>query len=426
MCVRLVEMKEAMADFAATFDADLFSCDDARAIVKEAAAIQHVAATIKALAAVRAAQAKDHKAGGHRTAEEHLAHTTGTSLSEARETLNLGRRLVHQPDVADAARRGELSPTQASAIADAVAANPTASSELLDAARSGGSLAELKDRCSQIKADASDRETLRRNIHKRRRLRAWTDQQGEWHIHGTGNPEDGAQIMAAITPRAEQRFEEARRSGEHEHPDAYRFDALVDLSTEATTADDSNSPVESEHREADVSETGMRPARQARRGAPVKLIVRVDLTTLIRGCPVEGETCELIGYGPIAVSTLHDLLRRGDAFITAVLTKAKALAGVVHLGRAPNAYQLTALEWLYPTCAAQGCAATSAHLQSDHRVDWARCHLTVLDWLDRLCSHHHSLKTRDNWALVDGTGKRPFVPPTDPRHPNHPPNGPPP
>lgn len=415
MCVRLVEMKEAMTVFATGFDADAYSGEEARAIVKVAAAIEHIAATIKALAAVRAAQSNDHKAAGHRTAEEHLAHSTGTSLSGARDTLNLGRRLSRQPDVADAARRGQLSPTQAAAIADAVDADPTASPELLDAARSGGSLAELKDRCAQVKADVAERETRRLEIHRRRKLRSWTDPQGEWHLQGTANPEVGAQIMAAITPLAERRFEEARSSGLHEHPDAYRLDALVELCTDATTEADPDT--------RSAGETPSRPGRRARRGAPVKLILRVDLTTLIRGHPTGGETCELVGYGPIAVSTVHDLVQRGDPFITAVLTKAKALAGVVHLGRAPNAYQQTALQWLYPTCAALGCAATSAHLQSDHRVDWARCHLTVIDWLDRLCRHHHNLKTRDGWALVHGSGKRPFVAPTDVRHPNHHPTG---
>jgi hypothetical protein len=34
-----------------------------------------------------------------------------------------------------------------------------------------------------------------------------------------------------------------------------------------------------------------------------------------------------------------------------------------------------------------------------------------------LCDGHHDQKTRDGWALVEGKGKRPFVPPDDPRHP---------
>lgn len=44
-------------------------------------------------------------------------------------------------------------------------------------------------------------------------------------------------------------------------------------------------------------------------------------------------------------------------------------------------------------------------------------HTTVLDLLDRLCSHHHDLKTIDNWVLLDGRGNRAFVPPDDPRNP---------
>jgi len=46
-------------------------------------------------------------------------------------------------------------------------------------------------------------------------------------------------------------------------------------------------------------------------------------------------------------------------------------------------------------------------------------HITVLELLDRLCRYHHRLKTTNGWALVDGTGKRDFVPPEDPRHPRY-------
>jgi hypothetical protein len=58
-------------------------------------------------------------------------------------------------------------------------------------------------------------------------------------------------------------------------------------------------------------------------------------------------------------------------------------------------------------------------LEVDHRDDWAKTRRTIFDLLDRLCRHHHDLKTRDNWALVDGRGKRAFVPPDDRRHPRH-------
>jgi hypothetical protein len=45
-------------------------------------------------------------------------------------------------------------------------------------------------------------------------------------------------------------------------------------------------------------------------------------------------------------------------------------------------------------------------------------HETVLDNLDRLCPRCHRRKTHDGWALVPGQGRRPLVPPDDPRHPN--------
>jgi len=43
----------------------------------------------------------------------------------------------------------------------------------------------------------------------------------------------------------------------------------------------------------------------------------------------------------------------------------------------------------------------------------------MLELLDRLCRYHHRLKTTKGWALVEGSGKRDFVPPEDPRHPRY-------
>jgi hypothetical protein len=125
--------------------------------------------------------------------------------------------------------------------------------------------------------------------------------------------------------------------------------------------------------------------------------------------------CELAGFGPVAVSAVRDLLDTADPFLAAVVTKGKEVVGVAHLGRRPTAAQQTALEWLYPTCAVEGCSSV-AWLENDHRIDWAKRRVTVLDLLDRLCSHHHDLKSLDRWGLVEGRGKRAFVPPDDPRH----------
>jgi hypothetical protein len=120
----------------------------------------------------------------------------------------------------------------------------------------------------------------------------------------------------------------------------------------------------------------------------------------------------------VAVSAIRDLLDTADPFLAAVVTAGEAVVGVAHLGRRPRAVQQTALEWLYPSCAVQGCSA-STFLENDHRVAWAQSRFTVFDLLDRLCPHHHDRKTLEGWALVEGRGKRAFVAPHDPRHPRH-------
>jgi hypothetical protein len=146
--------------------------------------------------------------------------------------------------------------------------------------------------------------------------------------------------------------------------------------------------------------------------------MRLDWDGFLAGQVREGDTCELVGYGPLAMSAVHDLLEMGDPFVTAILTKAEEVVGVAHLGRRPNAYQQSALKWLYPCCAAQGCV-DQISLETDHRIDWAKTHFTAFDLLDKLCRFHHRLKTTEGWALVEGRGKRAFVPPEDPRHPRH-------
>src|SRR5262249_4639726 len=77
-----------------------------------------------------------------------------------------------------------------------------------------------------------------------------------------------------------------------------------------------------------------------------------------------GEACERAGYGPGAVAAIRDLIDTGDPFLAAVVTKGEKVVGVAHLGRRANASQQSALEWLYPTCAAEGCSSL-AWLQND-------------------------------------------------------------
>ena len=379
-----------MARYAAGFDAVVRA--DLSSVIADAAAIESMATTLKALAAARAAELECWKRSGHRSAADALAAATGTSIAAAGETIRTGARLGAQPALAAAARAGRLSVEQVRLIATAVAESPTSEASLLRAA-ARGSLGELRDACAAVIAAAHpDPDERGRHIGRQRRVRHFTDIRGVWHLNAQGRPADGARIMAALGTEGERIFAEARRQGRREPTEAYLFDALVGLCTGQ--------------------------AAPARGSARAKIIVRVDLETLLRGYPAGGECCELVGYGPIPVGAVTDMIQSGDPFLAAVATRGQALVGVAHLRRRVTAAQQTALEWLYPSCAVAGCAA-QAYLENDHRIDWSKTHFTLLDLLDRLCRHHHRLKTREHWALVAGRGKRAFVAPDDPRHPRH-------
>lgn len=354
-----------------------------------------MAASVKALAAARVAETDLWKQDGDRSAAHHLARTTGVSVGHAQETLTTARRLHDLPATAAEALSGKLSASQTALIADAASAEPEAETQLLDRSRTA-SVGELRDDCARARASACDLEARRLRIREHRFLRGYSDSDGAGHLHLRDNPETVAEIMGAIEPIRNDLFNAARTEGRREPLEAYAADAMLELARRAGGANDS----------------------KRQRATRAKILVRVDLDALLRGAPITGETCELAGYGPIAVSAVRDLVETGDPFLAAIVTKGPAVAGVAHRGRRARAHQQSALEWLYPTCAVEGCNGV-AFLENDHREDWAKTRFTLLELLDRLCPHHHDLKTTEGWALVEGRGKRPFVPPDDPQHPRN-------
>jgi hypothetical protein len=390
MCERLGELRKAMSAYALGFDAALVPAGVAAGLVEQAAAIEHAAAAVKAMAAERVAETELWKREGDRSPAHHLARTTGSTVSQAAQALETAKRLKSLPATATAARRGDLSPQQAAAIADAAAADPRAEADLLGRAEDV-SLQELREEAARKKAAATDVEARHRKIYQERSAREWVDGEGAWNFHARGTVDDGAAVMARLTDIQDRLFNAARREGRREPREAYAFDAFVQLATNEE-----------------------RPATARGR---TKLLVRVDFEALLRGYPVDGEVSEIAGFGPVPVSVVDRLLADPQTFLAAVVTKGKAVTGVAHLGRQPTAAQRSALEWLYPTCAVEGCSAPTR--QFDHRAEWARTHRTTFDFLDGLCGHHHDKKTYEGWALVEGTGKRAFVPPEDPRHPGN-------
>src|SRR5919199_1164279 len=230
MCDRLVELREGMARYAAGFDAALLNVAHVEQVVRLAAAIEGIAATLKSVASARLVSVSSLK-GGERSVAHHLARLVGTSVAEARESVETGRRLEALGEVAGASRAGELSARQSAVLADAAAADPRAEGRLVELARRS-SLAELRQECARVKAAACpDLEARRRAIHDGRSLRTYTDAEGAWNLRMRDNPEVGAQVMAALEPVRDRLFRKARAEERREPLEAYAADALVEVAT---------------------------------------------------------------------------------------------------------------------------------------------------------------------------------------------------
>jgi Domain of unknown function (DUF222) len=370
--------------------------------------IERRAASTKLLLARRVEEAGRWNRDGHRSAAEQLAAIAGTSVAAARNQLETSKRVRKLPATEQALRAGKLSGAKAEAIAAAAEVAPEAEADLLDGAEDAP-LAVIRERC--LRARAKDRDAAHARIRKGRSLKEFPDAEGGWNVVVRGPVEAGAAFRAAHRPIVDELFTTARAEGRREPYEAYAFDAFIELARRAAN---------------DTSATGETPTTgPGAEAAPAKAkatpagylgIIRIDHTALRRGSVEGDEVCEIVGLGPIPVSVARGLL--GDAILKLVITKGVDIANVTHLGRSATVAQQVALWWKSAACTVLGCTRTQ-RLQNDHRHEWAKTKRTRVDELDPLCKHHHDLKTRHNWALIEGDRPRPMVPPDNPRHPTY-------
>ncbi len=356
--------------------------------------VERLAASAKTLLAARVEESGDWKRAGARSAAAHLARLSGAGVRAARRMLEHSRDLAGLAEVAAAVRAGGLSAGQVDAIVPAATADPSVQGDLVGLAASTN-LYELREACQRTRAKADpDPDATHRRIHANRRLGTHVDGEGGWNLRARGTVEAGARLETALQPIIDHLFEQGRVRGRREPREAYAFDALVALA------------------ERDVS-TG-----EKKRSVPKPrylALMHVPFEALTRGAVEGEELCEIVGVGPVPVRIARELL--GESILKLVITKGVDVANVVHLGRGPTAAQRIALLWSQPKCANVACS--SRFVQLDHREPWAETHRTVLDKLNPLCPHDHDLKTYGGWSLVEGSGRRPFVPPDDPRHPRN-------
>src|SRR5690606_12613724 len=112
-------LADELATLADELDLEGIAAQDLPTVVEACTRIERIGHAVAALAAGRLAATSTWRGHGDRSAAEWLARTTGRTSRAAGALIGTGTKLGNLPGTATAARRGELSPGQAAAIADA-------------------------------------------------------------------------------------------------------------------------------------------------------------------------------------------------------------------------------------------------------------------------------------------------------------------
>ncbi|MDA8309915.1 MAG: DUF222 domain-containing protein [Actinomycetota bacterium] len=396
MASQVLEASRGLRALLADFDATLVPGPDCALVAEELAITEKACSGSRLLAAARAVECGAHKEAGAADPVSWLSRQGGTTGRDARKGLELAKVLDAHPATKDALVSGSVSVSQAHEIAAIAAELPEAEHDLLETARHGD-LTKVRDEARERRLSSTPVRDLHRAQLARRRFRHWRDGLGMVCFEGALPPETGVPFVARIERDAARRHRDAKRTGDPERFEAYAADALV-----ALTASDGS----------------------GKRGPQADLVIVCDLYAWRRGYALGGETCHVIGGGPIPVEVAKELSR--DAFLKGVLHDGVSIHKIRHYGRKYTAELRTALDLgPVPAFSGRACAncARPFGLQRDHRVPVASSGPTTYDNVQDLCYSCHAAKTeRDRAAgLLGKTAKaRGPTPPAKARGPGLP------
>lgn len=374
----LSELRGELGRVVEPLDAAALAPETAVCAVRDFAAIERLAAAGKLLAVARVVDSGAWKAEGARSEVHWLAKETGVSFGHARSLIDAAAAVVAAPELGAAMRAGSLSESQIRELGPAMAADPTAAEELLASAKTEA-FGKLKERCARVRNAAADDDERYGRIKAERSLRTFQDPSGAGRIEASGPPEVVARLRAKLEPYRELAFKQARAEGRTERAEAYNWDALV------LWLDDQEA--------REQSPPGRKPKRP-RRNPATELIVLADLSGLARGHTVPGETCEIVGFGPVPVEAIRELI--GDAALRIVLKDGVDIRTVAHSKRTINQILQTALLANGWSCDNPDCPHRH-RLERDHVRALTNGGLTEFFNLRPLCKGGcHQAKTDDD------------------------------
>src|SRR5207244_1676253 len=136
---------------------------------------------------------------------------------------------------------------------------------------------------------------------------------------------------------------------------------------------------------------------------PVDVRLNVDGEALTRGYVEAGERCEIVGIGPVPVTTARALL--DDAIITLLDRRNGEYQQLGRPTRTIPAHLRRALEARDRVCGVMGCDNDQL-LEIDHIKPLAQGGPTTLENTWRICRPHHRLKTYLGWTVDGPPGNR--------------------
>lgn len=291
---------------------------------------------------------------GARSMSEWLALNCGLVQRTAREHVRVARRLDELSLLRQGFERGELSFSKVRALARAATCEDE--QELVDLARTC-TASRLERILAARRTAPSAQPATAAEVHDRRRLDWWWQQNGTLHLHGRLGADDGAALVEALETAAEA-LHEAAPDGFRPPLGARRADALTEI---------------------------------VHSGAPrAQVVLHVDADAL--ACDdaesPAGEICALRDGPALPSTAARRLSCDGDL----VLARHRP-DGTVDLGRKRRVVSpalRTALDQRDGGCRFPGC--TRRHgLHAHHIEHWARGGATDRDNLVLLCRFHHRL-----------------------------------
>ncbi|CAB4788253.1 unannotated protein [freshwater metagenome] len=385
---RLDQLTTELEACFASMEVECFDAARAARLVSSGERVRRLGDAIRTIGVGQVERTNGWKGQGAKSVAEWLSIETDCAHYEAQSVVVLANQLHHLPVTEAALRSGELSGTQAVEVARGAIVAPNTETQLLNLARHA-TVRDLRDATSRVVAAATDESERHRQVHKSRYFKSWTDLDGSFNVRGRMTAANGALVMAALKPIQDEIFKAARKSGEHERPEAYAADALMALCEKATTKKSSES------------------GKQTSRPNAV-MNIRIDIDALKRGHTKHGEICEIAGVGPIPVATATEYL--GEAFLKLLVMDGIDIKTVAHMGRAIPAPLRTAVEERDRVCQVPTCDM-SVGLEIDHIKPFAEGGPASLENLVRLCKRHHLQKTHDGYRLekievATGTDRR--------------------